>query len=297
MPYVIGWPRISRSLGRARSWVRPAVLAVAHWLAVHFAPELLEGYKRRLADSNARVQIALEELQTEEMRVRRLVSDRLHGNLQNRMVSISAGIDGVARALRANGDLARAAELTSLADQLDVLREREVRDLSHTLFPAGIELGAVRAIEAMFSRLPPQIETSVTIGPFLAARIAEGIPLMPLAERLIIVTAVEEAITNALKHGGATKIELVLELIPQVGEKTNDFDATGPVAIKATVIDNGTGLDPAFYLGAARHATAHTGMSRHLERLEMRGGHLYMWSPPTGEGTRVELTLPLNPVG
>lgn len=180
---------------------------LAQWLVRRISPHFFADYRERLAASNARVQAIQEELQTEEMRVRRLVSDRLHGALQNRMVGITAGMDGLARRLRNKGDITLAQELDTLAWELDTLREHEVRDLAHTLFPAGIELGTVRAIEAMVYRLPPQIQTTLTMGPHLAELVKGGGPFMPLAERLVVVTAVEEAITNALKHGGATALD------------------------------------------------------------------------------------------
>jgi signal transduction histidine kinase len=140
----------------------------------------------------------------------------------------------VARSLAASGDTERADQLKALAGALEELREREVRDLAHALFPAGIELGAIRAIQALINRLPPQIEVGLHLGAALKSRVDEGGPLMPLAERLIVVSAVEEAITNALKHGGATRLTLELELDPTA-------DGTGQI-LRGAVVDNGRGI-------------------------------------------------------
>jgi len=314
--------------------------ALAAWVAERISPHMLHDYRQMLAESNTRLQNALDELHTEEIRVRRLVSDRLHGALQNRMVMISAGIDGVARSLRESGDIAHAAELESLATQLDTLREKEVRDLAHTLFPAGIEFGAVRAIQAMVYRLPPQVATSITIGPSLAAHIASEIPIMPLAERMVMVTAVEEAITNALKHGKATALNIELELLPiegaygttagddgagipldELSTRIIKADPNSPLAaleqglldstsapppkhmFYVTVTDNGRGLDESSgvlglgtdnYRRATGVVTKISGLQRHADRFQMRGGSLKVTSPGVGEGTKVELALPIH---
>jgi len=256
--------------------------------------QIRKRHETELAESNNRARLVLEELQTEEMRVRRAVSEQLHGGLQNRMVVIAAGIDGVARALQRNGDAAHAAELRALSDELDYLREREVRNLSHTLFPAGIELGAVRAIRAMLHRLPPQINAQVNIGPQLEREIAKGVPLAPLAERLLIVSLVEEATTNAIKHGGATEITIQLDIDGEPGAHD--------IMLHGLVEDNGHGLPPDYpgvltntvRAGADANDTgsASVGLARHNERLQRAGGSLRLWSPPEG-GTRLEFSIPL----
>lgn len=241
-------------------------------------------HEQDIALSNARAQVALEELQAEEIRVRRLVSDQLHGALQNRMVMITAGIDAVAGSLAENGDLLRANQLKRLAEELDELREREVRNLSHTLFPAGIELGTVRALQFMINRLPPQIDAVLELGPTLQSRVAQGGPLMPLAERLIIVSTVEEAITNALKHGGATKLVLHFELEP-------NGDGIGQV-LKGVVSDNGRGFSDDVL--ARSGVGASTGLRRATERMRKRSGYLNLTRSDDG-WSRLEFALPLPP--
>lgn len=305
-----------------------SVLAAVTWSKRHRRTQ--QTHEWDIAISNARAQTALEELQTEEMRVRRVVSDQLHGTLQNRMVLITAGIDAVARSLAASGDTERADQLTALAGDLEELREREVRDLSHALFPAGIELGAIRAIQALINRLPPQIEVGLHLGAALKSRVDEGGPLMPLAERLIVVSVVEEAITNALKHGGATRLTLELELDPTT-------DGTGQV-LRGAVVDNGRGIggssrpvgaggkggdggrglsadavgaggavfvggDGAADAAAGGQATPGadwvvsgkpdtTGLRRTAERFRKRGGYLRLEQADDG-GARLEFSLPL----
>ena len=232
---------------------------------------------RRLHEAR-RATRAIEELQTEEVRVRRKVSDQLHGTLQYRLVTVTAGLDGIAARL-SRSDPAAAAEVHAWAERLEEIREVEVRALSHSVFPAGVELGVARAIEAMLVRLPLDIATSVEVGPGYRELTAQacGDALLSLTERLAAVYTVEEAVSNALRHGRATSLHIWLEATP-----TNDRTRW---VLEVAVDDNGTGL--------ARPDPELTGLRRHAERLESSGGSLMLTSGPLG-GARLAFTLPFR---
>ncbi|QAY69644.1 sensor histidine kinase [Xylanimonas protaetiae] len=234
-----------------------------------------EARRLRAARSAAR---AVAELQSEEMRVRRMVADRLHGTLQYRMVTVTAGLDGVAARLDDGAPAAEAAaDVRQWAERLEEIREEEIRSLSHAVFPAGIELGTVRALELMLRRLPPQIEAHLDIGPALQRLVDEVEKPIPPAERLVAVYAIEEGITNALRHGRASRIWLAAEVVP-----TDD-----PLAwvLDVTVDDDGSGL--------AQAEPELSGLSRHAERLEGRGGYLTLGPSPRG-GARLHFQLPFT---
>jgi len=221
---------------------------------------------------------AVDELQTEEMRVRRMVSDQLHGNLQFRLLTVTAGIDAVADSLADDGNPDAAASLRNCAERLEEIRETEVRSLSHAVFPAGIELGLSRAIEAMLRRLPPQIETSFEIGPGYQALVDDPNLSMPLAERLVGVYAIEEAVSNALKHGRATNVVVQAEAIPD--------PARNGWLLDVTVLNNGCPVD----LDAEPNIN---GLARHADRLAARGGSLALSNLPDGT-VKFHLTLPFQ---
>jgi len=237
----------------------------------------------RWTNEHEKARQASDELHTEEMRVRRMVADQLHGRLQYRLVTIAAGLDADAVKFGSAGSAEVAEVLSAYANQLDQVREQEVRALSHAVYPAGIELGAVTAIKAMVHRLPPQIAASLTTGPNLTKAIEAGTTVMPLAERLIAVFTIEEAITNALKHGHATSLAIDLEF--------RALDDAGAMVLEGKVDDDGRGLPAG--AKAADDDSAHTGLGRHGERLTSRGGHLTL-SNRLGGGTRLEFSLPFT---
>ncbi|GAB2468722.1 hypothetical protein GCM10007967_23500 [Xylanimonas ulmi] len=270
-----------------------AVFAIAEWVAgfaagfvavsagvltAQLVTRARDEETRRLREAR-RAARAVEELQTEEMRVRRMVSDQLHGTLQHRLVAVTAGLDGLAARL-ATTDEAAAAELREWAERLEEVRDQEVRSLSHAVFPSGVELGAHRAIEQMLRRLPVRLATSLEIGPEYRRLSDAGQEPLPLAERLVAVYTVEEAVTNALKHGRATQVRVAAEVRPA------DRSAPGgPWLLDVTVDDDGTGLpdgEPELF-----------GLARHAERLQSRGGSLRLGPSPLG-GARVRVSLPFD---
>jgi signal transduction histidine kinase len=82
-----------------------------------------------------------------------------------------------------------------------------------------------------------------------------------------------EAITNAIKHSGASRIEILLRFALESTE--------------LVVSDNGCGFDPRTPVAAAEHF----GLRGIRERVERLGGTLELVSHP-GEGTTVDVTVP-----
>jgi signal transduction histidine kinase len=148
-----------------------------------------------------------------------------------------------------------------------------LRDLISDLRPAVLDqLGLTPALEAMLARATR--DTGLDIGLHVGLGVAGG----PAPERLApelelaVYRVVQEAVTNAVKHAGATRVEVgVVE---------------GDGAIDVSVRDDGRGFDP----GAAHAGFGLTGVR---ERVEQHGGALQVASGP-GRGTVVDVTLPVR---
>lgn len=156
---------------------------------------------RRAAES-------LAELQREELRVRRDVADALHGSLQNRFLLLGAALEDVSDRLTGAVEEAQARELGArlrqIRRELDELRERELRELSAALYPEALDRGLVPACRALVARIPRSLPVR-----FDAADVPTPDPLDRTA-RLLLVRVVEEGVSNALRHGGAAALELLL---------------------------------------------------------------------------------------
>lgn len=256
-------------------WVAASLGYLVSILVARLAARLLVGYRR--SDEQRRVEMlraaeAAAELEAEEFRVRRMLADRLHGSVQNRLVVAAAMLDNMAAELESHGDGERAERLREVADSLDTLASEDVRTVSHALFPTEANLDTFDAVRVLLSRLPTSVATALDLGPGLHA---EGTgAAIPVPLRLVVVYAVEEALTNAVKHG-ARSVRVHADLAAD----------SGTASLYVQVDDDGCGLaDP--------EPTLH-GLERHRSRVAARGGHLHLEPSPEG-GARLSITLPLN---
>jgi len=92
--------------------------------------------------------------------------------------------------------------------------------------------------------------------------------------------AFKETLNNAVKHSGANEVRVTLELAPG--------------GFKVLVVDNGAGFDPKKSIAApaSDRLVSGYGITGIQRRLEQVGGRVEIQSS-TGEGTRVELFVPL----
>jgi len=210
---------------------------------------------------------ALEALQSDELRMRRELADGLHGTVQQRFVMLSARMTALIDAEVPRD--AGAAELAAIRSELDDLREQDLRAMSRLLYPAELDRGAVPAIRALFQPLPSTIAFVLDFSDTVLELEAHGNRLLSPERRLLLVRIVEEALSNALKHGHATQLRVRLD----------HRDA----AFELTIDDDGTGLVEPVELSGLRNL-------RH--QLDLVGGRIDLATGPSGAGVRVSAVVP-----
>lgn len=217
------------------------------------------------------VELAVKALEQEEIRVRRAVAEGLHGTLQSKLVLVDARLAEVLG--RADGlDAADAESLAWVRAELDEAREIDVREMSRLLYPDRLELGLVPAVRALLGRLPSSIATRLTVSDAVRSVDDPTGSALTVSERLLAVRVVEEAVTNALKHGPASSLAVTLDVALDVLHVCVEND--GDLYVPATA-----GLPS----GTARLST----------RLSLAGGRLLL-SPGREKGARLEAWLPLG---
>lgn len=206
----------------------------------------------------------LAKVRADELQVRRQIADELHGTVQNRLVLLETELTDIAETLPPES----AERVRAVSEALDEVREKEVRLASASLYPESFDRGLVPAVRALVRRVPASIDVDIDIDePSITA--ADGD--LDTTGRLLIVRATEEAITNALRHGKATRLTVSLE--------ADDGDLVLRCA------DNGEGF------GADAELS---GLARLRRSLQSVGGYLDVASSP-GAGTVVSARAPASP--
>jgi len=233
--------------------------------------------ERAATTNELHVHYALQALAHEEIRVRREVAEGLHGSLQQRLVLVARRLEEVLGHLEqrevSDGDIA---QLRRAVAEMEVAREGDVREMSRLLYPDAIEIGMVPAVRSLLGRLPTLIGTRLVVSDAVRRLDDPAAPALSQTERLLAVRVVEESVTNALRHGGATRLDVVIR--EEAGR------------LQVVVTDNGRGYD-----SSADDAAQRSGLARLHDRLAIVGGSLDISSMP-GAGATVTAWLPLESV-
>ncbi|WP_246855380.1 sensor histidine kinase [Cellulomonas sp. Y8] len=230
------------------------------------------------AQARLQIELALAALQHEEVRVRREVAEGLHGSMQQRLVLVVARLDALVAELGEAGDRrAVTAEdvalLREVREQIETVREADVRTTSRMLYPEQLEVGMVPAIRALLGRIPRSVNTRLGVSDEVRVVDDPADPRLTRSERLLAVRVVEEAISNALRHGQAEVVDVRVSL---VGD-----------ALEVRVSDDGHGF--------GEDAGTPSGTARLADRLRLVGGDLRVTSVP-GDGTQVVAHLPVESI-
>lgn len=174
----------------------------------------------------------------------------------------------LATALQSRGER-REARIESAAEDAMSQLEGQINELNrliNDLRPAALErLGLAGALQALAeesaARGGIEVETRVEL-----AEIPGG------DEERIVYRLVQEALTNAVKHAGATRVEVDVQ--------------GGDDEIRIAIRDDGCGFDVA-------QATGGRGLTGMRERIELLGGSIEVSSEP-GKGTEIDASVPLS---
>jgi signal transduction histidine kinase len=219
-----------------------------------------------IALENARLESELrarvEELRRSRARIvevaqaeRRRLERDLHDGAQQRLVTLSIQLSGLAQSLTDDPSAieALAAARSGLDESL-----RELRELARGIHPAVItERGLAVALDALVLRASIPVEIKVDL---------DG--RLPEVVELAAYYFVSESLTNAAKHARASSASVKV---------TQD-----QAVVIVEVVDDGIG-------GA--NADGGSGLHGLQDRVEALGGRIQMWSP-AGGGTRLRAEIP-----
>ncbi len=219
-------------------------------------------------DISERRKLEKEILNISEQERRRIGQD-LHDGLGQMLTGIGLLGQNVARQLDSEdhalaGDVAEITDLIKEADQY-------ARDLAHGLTPVDVDAnGLSQALQRLSDNAVRLFDVPCTFEEVGTALVHDS----TTATHLYRIA--QEAVSNAVRHGDATQITIIL--------------ASGPDQIRVRIQDDGVGFDP--------KAVDGPGMGIHIMNYRARivGGNLEINTDP-GDGTTVTCTLPTAALG
>lgn len=208
---------------------------------------------------------------TREEERRRLRRD-LHDGIGPQLAAIAMTVDTAGRVL-GRGDSGKTARLIGVAAEQTAEAIADVRRLVRGLRPPALdELGLIGALTS--SGLAATVAADTDDAPSITVDAELGSSLeLPAAVEVAAYRIVQEAVSNALRHGAPRQVTVTLR------------EAGDDLAV--SVADDGTGFDPAVN-------RAGVGMASMRERAAELGGTVRLESAP-GRGTTVAALLPLRP--
>jgi signal transduction histidine kinase/ligand-binding sensor domain-containing protein len=217
-------------------------------------------YQLRLRQIRYRFALVLEE--------RARLAREIHDTLAQGFVGISSQLDAVAMCMPDEGSAAR--------KYLDMAR----RMARHSITEARRSVMDLRASVLEGQALAAALESGTrmwTAGSGVEVNVEATGPESELPQEVEqhLLRIAQEAVTNALKHSGASRIAIKLH--------------TEAKKLFLRIVDNGRGFDQQDVFSSLG---GHFGLIGMRERAERLGGELRLASHP-GEGTEVEVMVPL----
>ena len=252
-----------------QGWSWPAFAGVLAWsLLVLAAGELVRINRARMIEARrARREEQRREAGEERLRVARELHDVVAHHMS--LIHVQAGV-----ALHLVDRKPEQVE-TALTTIKDASKEAltELRALIGVLRAEGE--GAPRAPVARLDALDELVERTSQAGVTTTVDVTGDLAAVPAAVGTAAYRIVQEAVTNVVRHSGATRARIRLDV--------------GPDELDVSVIDNGRGVTSE----ANRTDHGGSGLRGMRERASALGGRVELADAPGG-GARLHATLPLG---
>lgn len=200
---------------------------------------------------------------------RRRIAHELHDSLGQDLLLIKTSAQ-LALTERSTGPnvTARLTQIRSIAAKA----VDDVRTITGNLRPPELDrLGLAAALEAMAAQISNNSSLEIDCG------VARMDHRLAKDDEINVYRIVQECVTNALKHSGASRVQILADRL------------NGDLNIQ--VVDDGRGFDPSRCMEGKR--SGGLGLIGLAERSRSLGGDLQIESAPR-QGTRITLTVPIQ---
>jgi signal transduction histidine kinase len=229
------------------------------------APRDADAASREISASHRLMHVTERELQ-------RILLDIHDGPVQHMYAALSQ-LDLLRRALEAGaGGEPEAHDRIGRIRQLLESGLNEVRSFIGAFRPPEFEArDLVTLVEGLAMQHEAHTDTRVDL------EVRPPLPDIPLPVKIAVYRVLQEALSNAYRHGGADRVAVRMRRVVRTG---------GP-RLRVSVSDNGHGFEP-----RSVRPDKHFGVDGMRDRVEMVGGRFRLRSTP-GRGTTVAVEVPL----
>ncbi|MDA1258788.1 MAG: hypothetical protein O3C10_13265 [Chloroflexi bacterium] len=233
----------------------------------------LEAANVELRYREAAVRESRERMVRADEAAKRAIAGDLHGTVQTKLYAVWMKLGMVSDKV---ADEAVRGEIEGLAEDVDRIREEDIRQLSHRLHPSIVRVGAAAGLRSLRDFYESLLPVELEVGD-AAARLEEGgVSVIPEEPRLGVYRITELALTNVARHARAT----VCAVGWNYEEKSRE--------LVLTIVDDGVGFQ-----SSAEGDSGSLGLVTMSDYADALGGTFEINSTP-GEGTRVEVRIPFD---
>ncbi|MBI4305947.1 MAG: hypothetical protein HY678_06465 [Chloroflexi bacterium] len=274
---------VGESLSALRSMVWRVVgvyvggLGVIFFLISRFsarARSRLEAANEALRQQYAAVRESRERMLSADEAVKRAIAEELHGSVQTKLYAVWMKMNALGLK-RGKGDPELRLELDRISDEVDRIREEDIRKLSHRLHPGIIRMGALPGLRSLRDAYEHICPVELRVGDEAAALESAGTSRIPERVRLSAYRIAELALGNVVRHANATHCVIEWDYEPQAQE------------MRLTIADNGVGFTP-----DPKKSTG-LGLVTISDYADSHGGRFDVKSE-LSKGTRITVWLPVK---
>jgi signal transduction histidine kinase len=247
------------------------VLLVLHWASGR-AQRRLERANKALAVQNVAVRESRERMVQTADSTKRAIAEELHGTVQSKLFAVWMQLVQF-REINAEAIPEQLDELDKITQDLDNIREDDIRGISHRLHPSIVRVGAAVGLRSLRNFYESMVPVEFTTNDAAAGLEPAGTSVVPDNVRLGVYRIAELAMGNVAKHAEATVCKL--------GWIYDEIDQQ----LVMSVEDDGLGFDPATLRQTG------LGMVNIGDYADAMNAKLEIESTP-GNGTQLKLTIP-----
>jgi signal transduction histidine kinase len=249
------------------------ILAAVHWVSVR-SRSRLQAANDALTAQYAAVRESRERMISAADDTKRAIAEELHGSVQTKLFALWVRLSQAQADIEA-GSGADVNEIRRITEELDRVREEDIRGLSHRLHPSIVRIGAAAALRSLCSGVSGALKVDLEVDEEAAALEPSGTSAIPENIRLGVYRIAELAIGNTVKHASASICRVSWSHNPALKQ------------LKLVVEDDGVGFEPSVKRSAG------LGTVNIQDYTDAMNGEMRLESWP-GHGTRLTVTVPFS---